>query len=145
MGIIPISQALQIALEKRLDLVEVAPQISPPVCRIIDYGKYKYEQTKRSKDAKKKQKNIEIKELIFHPNIAEHDYQTKVKHIKRFLERGDKVKISMIFRRRELAHTELGMEILNRIIKDLESVAEQEKFPTREFKKLIMVLSPKKT
>jgi translation initiation factor IF-3 len=144
MGVVPLSQALQIASETGLDLVEVASQSSPPVCRIIDYGKYKYEQTKRSKDTKKKQKNIEMKELVFHPNIAEHDYLTKLNHIKRFLKKGAKVKVIMIFRKRELAHTELGMEVLKKIIKDLESLAQQEKRPSKEFKKLIMILGPKK-
>jgi len=123
--------------------VEVAPQATPPVCRIMDYSKYKYEQNKREKDARKKQKIMDLKEIKLKPKIEEHDYQVKLRAIQRFLSRGDKVKITMMFRGREMAHTELGRRIMDRFTQDISDTGEVEKSPVIEFRNMIMVVKPR--
>ncbi len=123
--------------------MEVAPQAAPPVCRIMDYSKYKYEQNKREKDARKKQKIMDLKEIKLKPKIEEHDYQVKLRAIQRFLSRGDKVKITMMFRGREMAHTELGRRIMDRFTQDISDTGEVEKSPVIEFRNMIMVVKPR--
>lgn len=124
-------------------MVEVAPNMSPPVCRIMDYGKYRFEQEKKEKLAKKKQHMMQVKEIRFNPRIEEHDYQVKIRHIKEFLERKDKVRVSLRFRGRELAHKELGMVLLNRVAGDVAALGEMDASPKWMGKILIMTLSPK--
>lgn len=123
--------------------MEVAPQATPPVCRIMDYSKYKYEQNKREKDARKKQKIMDMKEIKLKPKIEENDYQVKLRAIQRFLSRGDKVKITMMFRGREMAHTELGRRIMDRFTQDISDTGEVEKSPVIEFRNMIMVVKPR--
>lgn len=135
--------ALKIARDTGMDLVEVAPNVRPPVCRIMDYSKYKYDQEKREKEARKRQHIVKLKEIRYKPHIEEHDYDTKLAHIKEFLESGCKVKISMMFRGREMAHLEIGKNILDRVISDLSDIAEPEKLPNREGRFMNMVLAPK--
>ena len=135
--------ALLIAREAGMDLVEVAPTSRPPVCRIMDYSKHKYDQDKKQKEARKRQHTVKLKEVRYKARIEEHDYQTKLAHIKDFMEKGSKVKISLRFRGRELAHQELGGALLDRIIKDISSIGEPEKRPSREGRFLNMVLIPK--
>ncbi|MFN3692311.1 MAG: translation initiation factor IF-3 [Fervidobacterium sp.] len=142
-GVMSKSSAVDLAKSKGLDLILVAPNAQPPVARILDYGKYKYELSKREQKAKKNQKIIEVKEMKFRPVINEHDYLTKLKHIKRFLEDGNKVKVTMMFRGRELAFVEKGKEILDRIIKDTVDVGSVEKEPKVEGRDMWMVLKPK--
>ena len=125
------------------DLVEISPSASPPVCRIMDYGKFQYEHSKRLRDAKKKQHHHKIKEIKFHPNIDRHDYQTKVNHAIAFLGKGDKVKISMFFRGREMAHTELGKQLMQRVIADTEAVAAVEIGAQQAGRMMSMMLAPK--
>jgi translation initiation factor IF-3 len=132
LGIIPPQQALAIARQKGLDLVEVAPGATPPVCRIMDYGKYQYQEQKRSREARKHQKLIEVKEIKFRPKVDEHDYQFKKKHIERFLAEGDKVKATIFFRGREMAHPEIGRRILERLVNELAEVAVAETVPRME-------------
>lgn len=127
---VPTQRALEIAFDKGLDLVEVAPKAKPPVCKIMDYGKYLYENSKKSKAAKKKQHRVSLKEMRFRPKIEEHDYLFKLKHVKEFLELGAKVKVFIVFRGRELAHKEMGYKILDRLKVDLAELAEPE-LPSR--------------
>jgi translation initiation factor IF-3 len=134
---------LKSALEQQLDLVEVAPTAKPPVCRIMDYGKYKYEQSKREKEVKKKQKVILIKEVKLRPNIEDHDFETKSKNAIRFLKDGDKVKATIMFRGREMSHTELGKVLLDRLAELVKDIAIIERHPKVEGKNMIMILSPK--
>ncbi len=136
-------EALAKAREAGLDLVEVAPMSRPPVCRIMDYSKYKYDQEKKEKEARKRQHTIKIKEVRYKARIEEHDYQTKLTHIKDFIAKGNKVKISLRFRGRELAHQELGDALLGRIAKDVSAVAEPERSPVKEGRFLNMTLTPK--
>ncbi len=143
LGIIPTQEALQFAEEQGYDLVEVAPNERPPVCRIMDYGKYKYQRSKRQQLAKKKQKVILVKEIKLRPKTEEHDYQFKIQHVKRFLQDGHKAKVTVIFRGREMAHTELGRRVLDRIIVDLEEVASVEQMPKQEGRNMTLVLSPR--
>ncbi len=143
-GVVPVQEAQRKAYEEGLDLVEVAPQVMPPVCRIMDYNKYKYEQEKRAKEAKKHQKIIHIKEIKFKPNIEEHDYQVKLHHLKRFFTKGDRAKVTMIFRGREITHMELGRRVIDRLISDLAEIGEVEKGPILEGKNLIVFFTPKK-
>ncbi len=131
------------AREQGLDLVEVAASASPPVCRIMDYGKYKYEQSKRAKEAKKHQHVILVKEMKFRPKTEDHDYQYKLKHIRKFLNDGNKAKITVRFRGRELAHTELGRKILEKRTQDTQDIASVELHPKREGRNMILVLGPK--
>lgn len=143
LGIMNARDALRLAGEQQLDLVEVAPNAKPPVCRIMDYGKYKYEQSKREKEAKKKQKVINIKEVKLRPNIEDHDFETKAKNAVRFLKDGDKVKATIMFRGREMSHTELGKVLLDRLAELVKDIAVIERHPKVEGKNMIMILSPK--
>jgi len=126
-----------------LDLVEVQPNAEPPVCKILDYGKYKYEAQKRANEARKKQKIIEVKEIKFRPNIDEHDYQVKMRNVHKFLGTGDKVKVTLRFRGREMAHQELGANVLKRVRKETEEIAKVESMPKMEGRQMIMVLAPR--
>lgn len=141
-GVVTRQEALDQAREASLDLVEVSPNAEPPVCKIIDYGKYKYELQKKKAEAKKKQKIVEIKEVQMRPGIDENDFQVKLRAIHRFLEEGNKVKISMRFRGREVTHNEIGLEVLNRIKKDIEEIAKVDNIPRLEGKQIIMFISP---
>ena len=137
-------EALRAAEEGGFDLVEISPTAKPPVCRIMDYGKFLFEVSKKQAEAKKKQKQIQIKELKFRPTTEDGDYQVKLRNLVRFLEHGDKVKITLRFRGREVAHQDLGMKILERVQKDMAELAVVEQHPKREGRQLLMVLSPKK-
>ena len=143
LGILSIGEALDAAKERGLDLVEVAPNATPPVCRIMDLGKFKYQQKKKAQVAKKKQHVIQVKEVRMRPKIEEHDYQVKLKHLKRFLEEGNKAKINVRFRGRELAFINAGREVLNRVVKDLSDIAVVESLPDMEGRNMVMVLAPK--
>jgi len=142
-GEIGTEEARAIAEEKGFDLVEVSPEAKPPVCKLMDYGKYKYEQQKKAAEARKKQKVIEIKEIKMRPTIDDHDYETKMKSMRRFFDEGDKVKVTLRFRGREMAHQNLGMELLNRIQKDTEIFAKTEQWPKLEGRQMMMVLAPR--
>lgn len=144
LGVMPLSQALQQAGEAELDLVEVSPTAVPPVCRVMDYGKYVFEENKKRQAAKKKQKQIQVKEIKFRPGTEEGDYQIKLRNLVRFLTEGDKAKITLRFRGREMAHQELGMKLLKRLEADLAEVGQVEQFPKMEGRQMVMVLSPKK-
>ena len=144
MGILSIAAANKLAEEAELDLVEIAPQAKPPVCRIMDYGKYKYRESKRRHEAKLKQKQIVVKEIKFRPGTDEGDYQIKLRNLIRFLEEGDKTKVTLRFRGREMAHQEIGVRLLERVKADLEPYGVVEQFPKMEGRQLVMVLSPKK-
>ena len=137
--------AIRMAEQVGLDLVEISPNASPPVCKIMDFGKFKYEQQKKAAEAKKKQKVIEVKEVKFRPNIDDHDYDVKMRNVSRFLEDGDKVKVTLRFRGREMAHQELGREVLQRIAKDAEGLGKVESMPKMEGRQMIMVIGPTKT
>ena len=143
LGILPIEEALALARERDLDLVEVAPNERPPVCRIMDFGKYKYQQAKRSQEAKKRQKVIQTKEVKMRPKTEEHDYQFKMRHARRFLEEGDKVKVTVLFRGREMDHIELGQRLVDRMIMDCKDVSAIEQSPRMEGQTLSLVLMPK--
>lgn len=138
-----IRDALQVAMEKELDLVEVAPNARPPVCRIMDYGKYRYEQTKRQKEAKKKQKVVTVKEVRMTPKIEDHDFQVKTKNAERFLKDGNKVKVSVRFRGREVVHSHLARNMLLQMVEEINHIASIERQPMMEGRQMIMVLSPK--
>ena len=144
LGIMPPPQALTIARSKGLDLVEISPTAVRPVCRIMDYGKYQYQEAKRAREAKKHQKVIEVKEIKFRPKVDEHDYQFKKKHIERFQEEGDKVKATVVFRGREMAHPEIGQRILMRLIEDLADLAMPETMPRQEGNQMHTILSQKR-
>lgn len=135
--------AQQLAVERHLDLVEIAPTAKPPVCKIMDYGKYRYEQQKREKEARKKQKTFDIKEVKLRPGIEDHDFNVKYKNAVRFLEDGDKVKVTIMFRGRELSHPELGEVLLNKMAQQLKEVAVVERVPKLEGKNMIMIVAPK--
>jgi len=137
----PPPQALAIARQKGLDLVEISPTAMPPVCRIMDFGKYQYQEQKRSREAKKHQRVIEVKEIKFRPKVDEHDYQFKKKHIERFLSEGDKVKATIFFRGREMAHPEIGRRILERLMQELSDVALAETAPRQEGNQMHVILS----
>ncbi len=141
-GVVTKAEALQMAEEASLDLVEVSPNADPPVCKILDYGKYKYEAQKKKAEAKKKQKVIEIKEIKMRPVIDENDYQVKMRNVRRFLEEGDKVKVTMRFRGREMSHQELGLEILKRIQEELKDSIKIEQSPKLEGKQIILIVAP---
>ncbi len=143
MGVMKTADAIAQADAQGLDLVEVSPNTDPPVCKILDYGKFKYEAQKKKNEAKKKQKIIEVKEIKLRPNIDEHDYQVKMRNVQKFLDEGDKVKVTMRFRGREMAHQELGVNVLNRVRDDTEDVAKIEAFPKLEGRQMIMVIAPK--
>ena len=143
-GIIAIDEAKQLAYNSDLDLVEISPNADPPVCKIMDYGKFQFEQNKKQQAAKKKQKQIQVKEIKFRPGTEEGDYQVKLKSLIKFLDEGNKTKITLRFRGREMAHKELGMELLKRIEKDLEEIAAVEQFPKLEGRQMVMVMGPKR-
>src|SRR5215831_1940329 len=142
-GIVGRSEALTMAASAGLDLVEIAPNADPPVCKILDFGKYKYEEQKKKNEAKKKQKIIEVKEIKLRPSIDDHDYEVKRRSMTKFIEEGDKVKVTMRFRGRELAHQELGMDVLMRVRDDLDEIAKVEQMPRMEGRQMTMVVSPK--
>jgi translation initiation factor IF-3 len=142
-GVVTRSEALQRATEAGLDLVEVAATADPPVVKILDYGKFKYEEQKRKNEARKKQKVIEVKEIKLRPGIDDHDYEVKMRSMVKFIEEGDKVKVTMRFRGRELAHQEIGMNVLMRVKGDLDEVAKVEQHPRMEGRQMTMVMSPK--
>ena len=143
-GVVSTQDALRMARDLDLDLVEVAPQADPPVCRIMDYGKYKYERDIRQKEARKKQSRVEVKEIKFRPKIDPHDYATKKGHVERFLRAGAKVKITIMFRGREMAHTDLGRKILDQLISELGDTILVESMPKQEGRNMIMVIAPSK-
>ncbi|MBL1382368.1 translation initiation factor IF-3 [Proteus mirabilis] len=144
-GVVSLKEALEKAEEAGADLVEISPNAEPPVCRIMDYGKFLYEKSKTLKEQKKKQKVIQVKEVKFRPGTDEGDYQVKLRNLIRFLEDGDKAKVTLRFRGREMAHQQIGMEMLNRIREDLDKLASVESFPNKiEGRQMIMVLAPKK-
>lgn len=142
LGIMNIKDAIALAREEDSDLVEIVPNANPPVCKIINYGKYKFELQKKNKEAKKKQKLVQLKEIKMRPQISVHDYNFKMKHIREFLNEGNKVKITIMFRGREMAHTEFGHDLVDKIIKDLENEASTEKPPKMEGRNLSAVLNP---
>ncbi len=133
---------MELAEQAGLDLVEISPNAAPPVCKIMDYGKYKYEQQKRESEARKKQKIIEVKEVKFRPNTDTNDYDVKMRNVMRFLENGDKVKITLRFRGREMAHQDLGRELLHRVAGDVEGVGKVENMPKMEGRQMIMIIGP---
>jgi translation initiation factor IF-3 len=141
-GVISPARALEMAEEAGLDLVEISPNATPPVCKIMDFGKYKYEQQKREAEARKKQKTIEVKEVKFRPGTDTHDYEVKMRNVMRFLEGGDKVKITLRFRGREMAHQNLGRDLLERIAGDVEGVGRIENIPKMEGRQMIMIIGP---
>jgi len=142
LGIIPTSEALRIAQERGLDLVEVAAGAEPPVCRIMDFGKFKYQQQKKQQEARKKQTVIQLKEIKVRPKTDDHDYLTKLKHIRRFLEAGDRCKVTVFFRGREIVHKDRGLIILSRIVEDLGELAKTEQEPKSEGRTMTMLLAP---
>ncbi|TDF41584.1 translation initiation factor IF-3 [Alteromonadaceae bacterium M269] len=144
-GIVSLSEAQDTALKDELDLVEISPNAQPPVCKVMDYGKFLFEKSKTLKEQKKKQKQIQVKEIKFRPGTDEGDYQVKLRNLRRFLEGGDKAKVTIRYRGREMAHQEIGIELLNRVKSDLEDIANCESFPNRvEGRQMIMVLAPLK-
>lgn len=142
-GVVARQEALDRATAVGLDLVEISPDAQPPVCKILDYGKFKYQEQKKAAEARKRQKIVEIKEIKLRPNIDDHDYDVKMKSIKRFFEEGDKVKVTLRFRGREMAHQSLGMEVLKRVKADLETISKVESEPRFEGRQMVMVLAPK--
>ena len=142
-GTVPIADALAAAQEAGLDLVEISPNATPPIVKILDYGKYKYQEQKKAAEARKKQKVVEVKELKYRPMIDDHDYDVKMRAMARFFEEGDKVKITLRFRGRELAHGELGMQLLQRVQADISETAKVEQHPRMEGRQMLMVLAPK--
>jgi len=144
LGIVALNKALEMAEDAEVDLVEIAPQAVPPVCRIMDYGKFKYHESKKRHEAKLKQKQIQVKEIKFRPGTDEGDYQVKLRSLLRFLQEGDKAKITLRFRGRELAHQEFGVALLKRVEADLAEVGTVEQFPKMEGRQMIMVIAPKK-
>ena len=141
--IIPLKDALQHAIDKGLDLVEVSPNAKPPVCRVMDYGKYRFDQIKREKEAKKNQRITQVKEVKFRPNIEEHDFETKIKNAERFLKDGDKVKVTVMFRGREITHQDLGKVLCDRAIERLTDIAVVERNPKVEGKNMTLIFAPK--
>jgi len=144
LGIVPVAQALRMAEEQNVDLVEIAPMARPPVCKLMDYGKFRYREQKKAHEAKLKQKQILVKEVKFRPGTDDGDYAIKVRNLTRFLEEGDKAKVTLRFRGREMAHQEFGLRMLERVKADLEAYAVVEQFPKLEGRQMVMVLAPKK-
>lgn len=142
-GITPFREALQMAYDANLDLVNVAPQAKPPVCRIMDYGKFRYEQQKKEKEARKNQKIVDVKEVWFRANIEEHDFNTKLRNVLKFLRDGDKVKCSVRFRGREITHADIGKKVLERVLKEATELCIVERTPKLEGRSMIMILAPK--
>ena len=143
LGVLSLKKALELATQEELDLVEVAPNADPPVCKIMDFGKFKYQQNKRTQEAKKKQTVIQVKEVKVRPKTDEHDLQVKIRNIKRFLGQKDKAKVTILFRGREIAYTELGMKVLERIREELKEDALVEQTPKMEGRNMVMILAPK--
>ncbi|WP_077925912.1 translation initiation factor IF-3 [Wohlfahrtiimonas larvae] len=143
-GVVPLAEAIQLAYDSDLDLVEVSPTAVPPVCKIMNYGKFKFEQQKKQHEARKKQKQIQVKEIKFRPGTDEGDYQVKLRNLIRFLSDGDKTKVTLRFRGREMAHQELGMKLLNRVEEDLKEYGVVEQRPKFEGRQMVMVLAPVK-
>ena len=143
MGIVPLKEALRIAAERGLDLVEVAPAARPSVCRIMDFGKFKYQQSKRDKEARKKQRLVDIKELKMRPNIEDHDFEVKARNASRFLKDGNKVKVTIMFRGREIVHANLAKTLMSRLSENLRDLASVEREPRVEGRNMVMVLSPR--
>ena len=143
-GVVPTARAMEMALEAGLDLVEVSPDAKPPVCRVMDYGKFLFEQRKKQSVAKKKQKQVQVKEIKFRPGTEEGDYQVKLRNLTRFLEDGDRVKVTLRFRGREMAHQELGRDLLKRVEADLAELGTVEQFPRMEGRQMVMLIAPKK-
>ena len=141
---VSLTEALRLAEQHDVDLVEIAPTASPPVCRLMDYGKFKYEEQKKNHEARLKQKQIQIKEVKFRPATDDGDYQIKLRNLRRFLEEGDKGKVSLRFRGREITHQDIGMRVLERVKADVEDVGQVEQMPKLEGRQMIMVISPKK-
>ncbi|WP_425412110.1 translation initiation factor IF-3 [Meinhardsimonia xiamenensis] len=142
LGVVPPQKALALAQQVGLDLVEISPNATPPVCKIMDFGKFKYEQQKREAEARKKQKTIEVKEVKFRPNTDKHDYEVKMRNVKRFLEHGDKVKVTLRFRGREMAHQDLGRQLLERVAADVEGLGKVENMPKMEGRQMVMMIGP---
>jgi translation initiation factor IF-3 len=143
LGVMPTHEALRLAEEKGLDLVEISPRAFPPVCRIMDYGKYKYEEAKKKQQARKRASTVETKEIKFRPKTEEHDMAFKVKHVRRFLEGGNKVRLAVVFRGREITHPQTGMAVLNRVVEMCSDIAAVEATPNMEGRRMIMVIAPK--
>lgn len=143
-GVVPLTEALEKAGEANLDLVEISPQAEPPVCKIMDYGKYRFDEQKKRQAARKKQKQTQVKEIKFRPGTDIGDYNIKLRNLTRFLNEGDKVKVTLRFRGREMAHQELGRDLLKRVENDLSELATVEQFPKMEGRQMIMVMAPKK-
>ncbi len=143
-GIVPITQAMKMAEEAEVDLVEIAPLAKPPVCKLMDYGKFKYREAKKAHEAKLKQKQIHVKEVKFRPGTDEGDYKIKLRNLTKFLEEGDKAKVTLRYRGREMAHQEFGIRLIERVKQDLDAFAVVEQYPKMEGRQLIMVLAPKK-
>jgi translation initiation factor IF-3 len=143
LGILPTHEALRLAEEKGLDLVEISPRAFPPVCRIMDYGKYKYEQAKKKQQARKHASTVETKEIKFRPKTEEHDMDFKVKHVRRFLEEGNKVRLVVVFRGREITHPQTGMNVLNRVVEATADIAGVEVTPNMEGRRMVMIIAPK--
>ncbi|MCX8954006.1 translation initiation factor IF-3 [Ruegeria sp. NA] len=141
-GVVHPAKAMQMAADAGLDLVEISPNANPPVCKIMDFGKYKYETQKRENEARKKQKVIEVKEVKFRPNTDTHDYDVKMKNVFKFLEKGDKVKVTLRFRGREMAHQNLGRELLERVAEDIKEVGKIENIPKMEGRQMVMMIGP---
>jgi len=144
-GIRPLSEALALAEENGMDLVEIAPQADPPVCRIMDWGKYRFEESKKAQAQRKKQKQIQVKEVKFRPGTDDHDYDVKMRNLRRFIEEGNKVKVTLRFRGREMAHQDLGRDLLKRVEGDMEGEVTVEQFPRMEGRQMVMMLAPRKT
>jgi translation initiation factor IF-3 len=144
LGIVSLHEALAAAEEAELDLVEIAPQAEPPVCRVMDYGKFRFQESKRQHEARKRQKQSQVKEIKFRPRTDDADYQIKLRNIVRFLEDGDRAKITLRFRGREMSHPELGMELLNRVEADLQEMGVVEQRPRMEGRQMVMIIAPKK-
>ncbi|OWU84773.1 translation initiation factor IF-3 [Oceanicola sp. 22II-s10i] len=143
-GVVTPARAMALAEEAGLDLVEISPNATPPVCKIMDFGKFKYEQQKRESEARKKQKIIEVKEVKFRPNTDVHDYEVKMRNVMRFLEGGDKVKVTLRFRGREMAHQNLGRELLERVAEDVKEIGKVENMPKMEGRQMVMMIGPAK-
>jgi translation initiation factor IF-3 len=143
LGVLPTHEALRIAEERGLDLVEISPRAFPPVCRIMDYGKYKYEEAKKKQQARKRASTVETKEIKFRPKTEEHDMAFKVKHVRRFLEEGNKVRLAVVFRGREITHPKTGMNVLDRVVELCNDIATVEATPNMEGRRMIMVIAPK--
>ena len=141
-GVVHPAKGMQLAEEAGLDLVEISPNATPPVCKIMDFGKFKYEQQKRESEARKKQKIIEVKEVKFRPNTDTHDYEVKMRNVVKFLEKGDKVKVTLRFRGREMAHTNLGRELLERVAGDITEIGKVENMPKLEGRQMVMMIGP---